>query len=199
MHKVAAFITRGSDSALELLVIDHPHAGIQLPAGTVEPDETPDAAVWREIREETGLTAVRLVARLGGFEQLSGNQRVMTKTTVVKTGPEAEAVSLGSTFNRGWVVREMGRQGGLIQVCYEEREFQNNVPGKVILSLAGGAGCSGYRSLEASPLPFSAETAVARPVACRSRRSRTPTLAAFLAAISFCRTGSAPTGMAGTG
>lgn len=58
LHKVAAFITRGSGQQQELLVIEHPNAGTQLPAGTVEPDEEPDTAVIREIKEETGLTAV---------------------------------------------------------------------------------------------------------------------------------------------
>jgi 8-oxo-dGTP diphosphatase len=43
----------------------HPEAGIQVPGGTVEPGEHPDAAVLREAREETGLEGFRLVALLG--------------------------------------------------------------------------------------------------------------------------------------
>ena len=65
--KVLAYITRGD----ELLVFTHrdfPEAGVQVPAGTVEAGETLDAAVLREVHEETGLplTAVRIAAYLGG-------------------------------------------------------------------------------------------------------------------------------------
>jgi 8-oxo-dGTP pyrophosphatase MutT (NUDIX family) len=66
VKKVVAYITRGD----ELLVFTHrdiPEAGVQVPAGTVEMDETPGAAVLREVHEETGLplTAVRIAAYLG--------------------------------------------------------------------------------------------------------------------------------------
>ena len=58
-HKVVAYITRGR----ELLVFEHegmPEAGVQVPAGTVEPDEPLEAALWREIAEESGLTGETL-------------------------------------------------------------------------------------------------------------------------------------------
>ncbi|WP_354002887.1 NUDIX domain-containing protein [Microbacterium elymi] len=38
--------------------------GVQVPAGTIEPDESPEAAVVREVFEETGC-AVRVVSALG--------------------------------------------------------------------------------------------------------------------------------------
>ena len=46
---------------------DIPEAGVQVPAGTVEEGETLDAAVLREVHEETGLppTAVRNSGILG--------------------------------------------------------------------------------------------------------------------------------------
>lgn len=40
---------------------DHPEAGIQVPAGTMEDDEIPEAAVLREAFEETGLEGLRSV------------------------------------------------------------------------------------------------------------------------------------------
>ncbi len=61
-HKVVAYITRGR----ELLVFEHegmPEAGVQVPAGTVEPDEPLEAALWREIAEESGLTHEHLSFR----------------------------------------------------------------------------------------------------------------------------------------
>ncbi len=60
--KVLAYITRGRD----LLVFEHagmPEAGLQVPAGTVEPDEPLDDALWREIAEESGLTRAHLQLR----------------------------------------------------------------------------------------------------------------------------------------
>ena len=46
-QKVTAFVTRGVGEDAELLVFRHPHAGLQLPAGTVEVDESPPAAALR--------------------------------------------------------------------------------------------------------------------------------------------------------
>ena len=73
--KVVAYITRED----ELLVFRHrdfPEAGLQVPAGTVEEGETPDAAVLREVQEETGLphAAVRVKAYLGRRVREAGIQ-----------------------------------------------------------------------------------------------------------------------------
>jgi 8-oxo-dGTP pyrophosphatase MutT (NUDIX family) len=62
--KVIAYVTRRG----HLLVFRHPaypEAGIQVPAGTVDPGESPQAAVLREAREETGLSALRITRFLG--------------------------------------------------------------------------------------------------------------------------------------
>ena len=66
-RKVFAYITHGD----RLLLLAHPHApeaGIQVPAGTLEPDESPEAGVLREAWEETGLGGLTLERFLG--EQL---------------------------------------------------------------------------------------------------------------------------------
>lgn len=63
-RKAFAYVTSGT----RLLLFTHPEspeAGIQVPAGTMLPDEDPAAAVLREAREETGLTALRLGRWLG--------------------------------------------------------------------------------------------------------------------------------------
>jgi 8-oxo-dGTP pyrophosphatase MutT (NUDIX family) len=64
LHKVYAYITHRR----RLLVFAHPNspeAGIQVPGGSVELDEDPEAAVLREAKEETGLPGLRLIRALG--------------------------------------------------------------------------------------------------------------------------------------
>ena len=63
VEKVVAYITRDR----HLLVFRHvdSEAGIQVPAGTVEPGESPEHAVMREAREETGLPGLELRRFLG--------------------------------------------------------------------------------------------------------------------------------------
>ena len=53
-----------------LLVFRHadaPEAGIQVPAGTIDANETPEQAVLREAHEETGLEGLRIVKKLGEY------------------------------------------------------------------------------------------------------------------------------------
>ncbi|GAB3912667.1 hypothetical protein GCM10011575_45510 [Microlunatus endophyticus] len=70
-EKVLAYVTRRPD---ELLVFAHteeyPDAGIQVPAGGVEPGEDPGQAVIRETYEESGLRLSAPVY-LGSFEWLT--------------------------------------------------------------------------------------------------------------------------------
>jgi 8-oxo-dGTP pyrophosphatase MutT (NUDIX family) len=63
----SAYVTRAN----RLLVFrqpDSPEVGVMVPGGTVEADESPEEAVLREVREETGLTRLRLGAFLGEYE-----------------------------------------------------------------------------------------------------------------------------------
>ena len=60
--KACAYITRGGP---ELLVFEGPgHEGLQVPKGTIEPAERPRAALFREVREESGLATLSGVERL---------------------------------------------------------------------------------------------------------------------------------------
>src|SRR5262245_46930463 len=70
LHKVVAYITRERGGARELLVFrhgDYPEAGIQVPAGTVNDGEPVEAALAREVFEETGLSGLEVVRKLGVF------------------------------------------------------------------------------------------------------------------------------------
>jgi 8-oxo-dGTP pyrophosphatase MutT (NUDIX family) len=76
-HKVLAYITREQSGRRRLLVFthrDHPEAGVQVPAGTVEPGETVEAALFREVREEAGLADLRLARKLAEQEDIAWGQ-----------------------------------------------------------------------------------------------------------------------------
>lgn len=66
-RKVLAYVVRAG----RLLVFrhrDHPDAGLQVPAGTLEPGEAPDVGALRETEEETGRSGFGLVRKLGVSE-----------------------------------------------------------------------------------------------------------------------------------
>ncbi|MFF3666037.1 NUDIX hydrolase [Microtetraspora malaysiensis] len=68
-EKVLCYIVRDG----RLLVFRHAdhsyeEVGIQVPAGSVRPGETPEAAALREAREETGLHGFTVVRKLGETE-----------------------------------------------------------------------------------------------------------------------------------
>lgn len=63
--KVTSFIVRNISGHFEVLLLRHPHAGIQFPAGTVDEGEDTATAAIREADEETGLTAFSSVLTAG--------------------------------------------------------------------------------------------------------------------------------------
>ena len=69
IDKVTCFITREGAQGTDLLLFEHPHAGIQIPAGTVEPGETPEEAAVREAVEETGLVNLAITQHVGVKEE----------------------------------------------------------------------------------------------------------------------------------
>ena len=75
-RRVVAYVTRDRDGERELLVFDHldyPDLGPQLPAGRLDPGEDLETGLLRELEEEAGLTRVRIVRELPGFENHYSN------------------------------------------------------------------------------------------------------------------------------
>jgi 8-oxo-dGTP diphosphatase len=76
-RRVLAYITRERNGRTELLVFahrDHPEIGIQVPAGRLEADEELEAGLRREVEEEAGVTNIRIVRELPGFEDHYGSR-----------------------------------------------------------------------------------------------------------------------------
>ena len=62
VQKACAYVTRETG---ELLVFEGPgHDGLQIPKGTLESGESPREALFREVREESGLTALHAPTHL---------------------------------------------------------------------------------------------------------------------------------------
>lgn len=81
-QKVVAYVRRGD----EILVFVHAddadplwESGLQVPAGSLLPDETPADGALREAAEETGLTDLRVVWVLGADEVRWPGRRVQRR------------------------------------------------------------------------------------------------------------------------
>ena len=66
-ERVYAYITHGT-RLLVFTETDCPEAGLQVPAGTLEPGEDPRSGVLREAEEETGLSNLELLGLVGELE-----------------------------------------------------------------------------------------------------------------------------------
>lgn len=136
VDKVTAFITRPSQRGTELLLFEHPNAGNQIPAGTVEAGETPEQAVVREATEETGLTSLSVRQYLGCVEEkLPGGKRLVAKPTKVYARPDL------TSFDWAWLRRgipvTLDRQAASFsQITYREWD-QEPDPQYVTLGITG--------------------------------------------------------------
>lgn len=129
LGKVTAFITRSpadASATRELLVFRHPNAGVQLPAGTVEEGEPFEEAALREAWEETGLTALAVVARLGWrADVLWEEHRMVLRRVSLLSRPEPDAPEVARPpwfygLRRGLPVRLVAEAGGWPEVAFEE-------------------------------------------------------------------------------
>jgi 8-oxo-dGTP pyrophosphatase MutT (NUDIX family) len=70
--KALAAVVRPGDGQPQVLVFRHPIAGVQLPKGTVEPDETMNEATLRELAEESGLHLDAVPEPVGTWKRVVG-------------------------------------------------------------------------------------------------------------------------------
>lgn len=72
VKKAVAVVMRPRDQATEVLVFRHPLAGVQIPKGTVENEETIEAATLRELEEESGLVLNGEPKFIGTWQRVVG-------------------------------------------------------------------------------------------------------------------------------
>jgi ADP-ribose pyrophosphatase YjhB (NUDIX family) len=120
LQKVTALVVRETARGREVLLFEHPYAGNQIPAGTVEEGESPDAAVLREAFEETGLNSFAGVRFLGvEDEKLPDHERVVVRKTTVYARPDAASFDW-AYLPRGATVEIHRQAGGFAHVTYIE-------------------------------------------------------------------------------
>lgn len=120
VEKVTIFVTRRSDKGHDLLLFEHPSAGIQIPAGTVEVGEEPEAAARRETAEETGLDDFTAHRYLGSVDEvLPETRRIIAEHTKVYARPDTSSFDWAQ-LRRGLVVHLERQVPGFGHVIYEE-------------------------------------------------------------------------------
>ena len=136
IKKVTAFVTRETGTGLELLLFKHPFAGIQIPAGTVEPKEPSEEAVLRELREETGLTAVDLQTHLGTeIEELPASRRVIIPPATVYARPDLSSIDW---ICMRWAVQVNAnrQESGFTQITFIENDHEPE-PNYISMQITG--------------------------------------------------------------
>ena len=94
IDKVVAYVVR-RDQLLVFVHPLHPEVGLQVPAGTVEPGESPAVALLRELREETGLSEFGKPTYLGEatfdmaqFGRAESHRRYFYRVPLAQGAPE---------------------------------------------------------------------------------------------------------------
>jgi 8-oxo-dGTP pyrophosphatase MutT (NUDIX family) len=116
-QRVVVYVERGR----ELLVFDHrdhPEARTQVPAGGVDPEEDLQAAVAREVAEETGVKLVAESSLLGTHDHLDGLGRPATSHFFRVDAPS------GLPDQWEHVVTGKGEDADLVFLCRFESEPQ---------------------------------------------------------------------------
>ena len=120
LEKVTAFILRQRPGGPNLLLFEHPSAGIQIPAGTVEDGEDPQIAAVREAGEESGLSDLKLEAYLGSAKELPvTGDHFIARATTVYSRPDRTSFDW-ARYRRGLTVRLLRRVKGFAHVSFEE-------------------------------------------------------------------------------
>jgi 8-oxo-dGTP pyrophosphatase MutT (NUDIX family) len=137
IEKISAFILRSRNNKPEILIFEHPKAGLQLPAGTVELNEKPEEALFREVEEETGLKKIEIVKKIGEEHNFtSADEAYLLQTMRCFGWPAQSAQRKGPLFTRGMPFQVFERKVGFTHVLHVEYDL-NKVPPEELEQIDG--------------------------------------------------------------
>ncbi|MCL2591936.1 MAG: NUDIX domain-containing protein [Defluviitaleaceae bacterium] len=137
LKKVTTFITRNNGKEKQLLLFKHPHAGIQIPAGTIERDEANEVAALREAFEETGLDNIKVMCEIGCLTTcLPENKYVVIEKSNIFSRPDLNSFDWAS-FRRGITIEHHANsEKGFKHVTYKEYDNVEN-PSYITYQITG--------------------------------------------------------------
>ena len=130
MEKITAFILRNNQD--EILLFQHKDNSIQLPAGTVEQNETIEEALYREIFEETGIlkSGIHNIKKIPIINNdLANNELVIEKEATIFSEACLDSFAWGN-IRKGITVNEIRRENGFIQIDYTE--YQDEIKKEIL-------------------------------------------------------------------
>ncbi|MBI9014765.1 MAG: NUDIX domain-containing protein [Clostridiales bacterium] len=120
--KAIVFITSEDQGDKRLLVLGHPNAGIQIPKGTIDENESPLQAALREGSEETGLTDLVCSSHIITENlSLKEDQRYIVSETSVYSRPDKRSFDWAH-LRRGIRVNVRQKNKNYTQIEYLEYE-----------------------------------------------------------------------------
>lgn len=122
LRKVTCFVVRRRGEGWQVLLLRHPNAGVQYPAGTIEPGETPAEAALREAIEEAGLPTFGKVSAAGELaEELAAPIWLTAASTPLYARPDGSRLPWAPVDLRaGLTVIGERETDEMVQVTYEE-------------------------------------------------------------------------------
>jgi 8-oxo-dGTP pyrophosphatase MutT (NUDIX family) len=136
VHKVTCFITRIGRNGSELLLFNHPRAGVQIPAGTVNPGEDIESAARREAAEESGIDDLVLIRSLGETDEpLPPGYVLVAHPTPVYSRPHPSSFDWAH-FRTGLQVEMLRHEESFSQVRFDENEREFD-PQYITYSITG--------------------------------------------------------------
>ncbi len=112
--RVVGYLTRERDGCTELLIIEHSDSPdfVEVPAGRLDPDETLEEGLVREVEEETGVTGIRIVRELADADEFA---RLFDPRANESHAFHAEADSDSDEWAHS--VAGSGADAGMIHLC----------------------------------------------------------------------------------
>lgn len=130
LHKVAIIVTRKGKDSPEVLVFEHDHSGVQIPAGSVEPGEDITLAAIRELEEEAGLVVDRLELLMSFRNDSKPDERYCVEYVPLLDAPSASANALIDHVYR-LPLRLYGERDGWADVALVEWDLDDDPPTEI--------------------------------------------------------------------